>query len=358
MLRFLAHQRELGPTRSADSRSNWRVVRSIGLIVTIGALILTACAPQAATPSPSGSSAATAAPTAKPLTKLRLGSLTNIVTAPAYLGVQEGFFKAEGLDVEIETTAAGTAPMIPLLVSGNIQLLLSNPQNAYLMALQGIPYTIMGSTVNMGPQDHDGIFVKSDSGIKTGKDFNSKTICVSGLLNANDLTFSAWIHRNGGDLATVQKLTIPQTALVDSATRNQCAGIALGEPQYTQALTAGLVKLDDPYSALGGLGTPKFSYGGLQSWVYGNPELAAAFNRAMKKSIDFAAKNCDAVRKILPSYTGVTLDVAMQAVCPNFDNRIFIKPYQNYADVAFELKFLPSKPDVSLLVWKNADIGN
>jgi NitT/TauT family transport system substrate-binding protein len=328
------------------------------LIVTICSLLVAACAPAATAPSASPTAGASASASAKPLTKIRLGSLTNIVTAPAYIGVQEGFFKDEGLDVEIETTAAGTAPMIPLLVSGNIQLLLANPQNIFLMALQGIPYTIMGSTVNMGPQDHDGIFVKSDSGIKTGKEFNGKTICVSGLLNANDLTFSAWIYRNGGDLPSVQKLTVPQTALVDSATRGTCAGIALGEPQYSQALAAGLVKLDDPYSALGGLGTPKFSYGGLQSWVYANPELAAAFNRAMKKSIEFSAKNCDAVRKILPSYTGVTLDVAMAAVCPNFDNKIFPKTYQNYADVAFELKFLPSKPDTSLLIWKGAEIGN
>lgn len=334
------------------------LVKKAGLVATVcAAVVIAACAPQAAAPSTSATPAASAAASAKPLTKIRVGSLTNIVTAPAYLGVQEGFFKAEGLDVEIETTAAGTAPMIPLLVSGNIQILLSNPQNIYLMALQGIPYTIMGSTVNMGPQDHDGIFVKADSGIKAGKDFNGKTICVSGLLNANDLTFSAWIHKNGGDMTKVQKLTVPQTALVESTTRGQCAGIALGEPHYSLALAQGLVKLDDPYSALGGLGTPKFSYGGLQSWVYANPELSAAFNRAMKKSIELSAKDCDKVKRILPSYTGVTLDVAMSSVCPNFDNKIFIKSYQGYADVAFELKFIPSKPDVSLLVWKGAEMG-
>lgn len=70
-------------------------------------------------------------------TKVRIGEVTrSIFYAPQYVAITNGFFKDEGLDVELTTTPGGDKTMTALL-SGNIDVALVGSETSIYVSLQG-----------------------------------------------------------------------------------------------------------------------------------------------------------------------------------------------------------------------------
>ncbi|REE68799.1 NitT/TauT family transport system substrate-binding protein [Paenibacillus taihuensis] len=70
-------------------------------------------------------------------TKVRIGEVTrSIFYAPQYVAITNGFFKDEGLDVELTTTPGGDKTMSALL-SGNIDVALVGSETSVYVSVQG-----------------------------------------------------------------------------------------------------------------------------------------------------------------------------------------------------------------------------
>jgi NitT/TauT family transport system substrate-binding protein len=71
------------------------------------------------------------------VTKVRIGEVTrSIFYAPEYVAINQGFFKAEGLDVELQTIPGGDKTMTALL-SGAIDVALVGSETSIYVSQQG-----------------------------------------------------------------------------------------------------------------------------------------------------------------------------------------------------------------------------
>ncbi|WP_017153737.1 ABC transporter substrate-binding protein [Bacillus bingmayongensis] len=69
--------------------------------------------------------------------KIRIGEVTHsLFYAPLYVGIEKGFFKDEGIDIDLQTTAGGDKTMTALL-SGGIEIALVGSETSIYVHQQG-----------------------------------------------------------------------------------------------------------------------------------------------------------------------------------------------------------------------------
>ena len=144
-------------------------------------------------------------------TKVKIGVIPIVDVAPIYLGLKQGFFSAEGLDVSLET-AQGGAAIVPGVVSGQYQFGFSNSTSLLLATFQGLPLKVVSSGVaSTGAADKDfgGVIVKADSPIKSAADLAGKRIAVNTLKNINTTTVNQVVRAAGGDPSKIEYVELP-----------------------------------------------------------------------------------------------------------------------------------------------------
>ncbi|QJC51984.1 ABC transporter substrate-binding protein [Paenibacillus albicereus] len=93
--------------------------------------------------------------------QVRIGEVTrSVFYAPQYVALSEGFFKQEGLDVELQTTAGGDKTMTALL-SGGVDVALVGPETSIYVYQQGAEDPVLSFAQ---VTQTDGTFLVSRSG--------------------------------------------------------------------------------------------------------------------------------------------------------------------------------------------------
>jgi NitT/TauT family transport system substrate-binding protein len=126
-------------------------------------LLLTACA---------------GSPPAKPITHIRLplGYIPDIQFAPLYVGLRNGFFTADGLDVELAYMDENQAAA--LVGANNLQFAVVSGEQVLLARAQGLPVVYVAAWYQQYPVS---VVAKSDQDIHAPADLRGKTIGLPGL---------------------------------------------------------------------------------------------------------------------------------------------------------------------------------
>ena len=83
------------------------------------------------------------------LTKLTVYQITTTDSTPLYLGIQEGFFEEEGLDVEVKIAQSGSA-IIPSVVNGESPIGYANVVSDLAAIDQGLDIKFVSSCCGVG----------------------------------------------------------------------------------------------------------------------------------------------------------------------------------------------------------------
>jgi ABC-type nitrate/sulfonate/bicarbonate transport system substrate-binding protein len=149
-----------------------------------------ASAPASAAAKPASAAAsapasAAAKPSAAATAKVRYGLPTTppaITTVGVYFGIENGFFKDEGLDVEV-TPYNGAVTAIRALLSRDADIVETGGDTTFLARASGAPVKIIDSMVNKGTDT-----VVVDKSIGSFKDLAGKSYAIA---NPNDTTHVA-----------------------------------------------------------------------------------------------------------------------------------------------------------------------
>lgn len=277
----------------------------IAVLAAASVLGLSACG--SGSPSSTGGGNSTAGSTGSTeLTKVSVGVIPIVDCAPIYLGDKQGFFKDEGLQLDIQT-ATGGAAIVPGVVSGSFDFAFSNLISVMVAKDKGLDLKFVAngaSTTGENGKDVGGVVVPAGSSIKSAKDLAGKTVSVNNLSNIGDTTIKSAIEKDGGDPSTVKFVEVAFPDAPAALANKQVDAAWILEPFLSKATADGGTVVSSNFVEM----SPKLDIAGYftkADTVKNKPELTQKFTRAMNKSLEYAQAHPQEVRDIVGTYTKI-----------------------------------------------------
>jgi NitT/TauT family transport system substrate-binding protein len=224
----------------------------------------------------SGAGAARAADTLIPL---EVGTMPGDASAEVYYGVEQGFFKAEGLDVHV--TGFTNAPaQAAAVIAGTIAVGNGGVGSVAVARERGILERVIAPASVYDPKALTAVLmVAKDSPVKSAAELNGKIIGTNGLQDQAQLESMLWLEKHGADLKTIKFVEVPFPAMAGALQQHRIEAALMVEP----LITAGSADVQTFGDAMGAI-APHFITTGWfagDAWLQANPDVAARFVRAM-----------------------------------------------------------------------------
>jgi NitT/TauT family transport system substrate-binding protein len=291
-------------------------------------------------------------PTASAQEKIRLGVLPFSESLAAIIADKQGFFKDEGLEVEITKFDSG-AIAIPVLQSGRMDIVLSNTIATFQAIEQGLDAAILapGAIVRDSPPDTTTALIVLKDSIKSLKDLEGKRIAV------NVINSSAWLHmvaaleKHGVDRSKVRFAEVPFPQMNDPLLNRQLDAVGQVEPFRSALMATGKAEIVSWTYVETAPNTDITQYIALKPWAEKNKAMAAKFVRALIKGAKFASSNEVVTRDINQQFTNLNPALKDRVLLPRLGTEIRLKE-MNYTMAMMQKYGLLQKPvDLSSRVF-------
>ncbi|MET3720985.1 MULTISPECIES: ABC transporter substrate-binding protein [unclassified Arthrobacter] len=218
-----------------------------------------------------------------------MGVIPIVDCAPIYLGNNQGFFKDEGLQLDIQT-ATGGAAIVPGVVSGSFDFAFSNLISVMVAKDKGLDLKFVAngaSSTGERGKDVGGIVVPASSSINSAKDLAGKTVSVNNLSNIGDTTIKSAIEKDGGDPSNVKFVEVAFPDAPAALANKQVDAAWILEPFASKAVAEGGTVVSWNFVER----SPELDIAGYftkSDTIKNKADLTAKFTRAMNKSLEYA----------------------------------------------------------------------
>ncbi len=241
-----------------------------------------------------------AADSAPPPIKTRSAYTTIAASvAPWWAALEGGYFREQGLDVDLIHTDAG-APLLAALTNNELDLVSAGGTSLVLGNLQGIETMIIGSTANYIDSS---IFVRP--GIETVEDLRGKTIGVTNLKAISDTAarlamrhvglepdVDVFTRRTGG---LAESLAGIETGTLDAASISVPVVFEARKRGYHELLSLAAMRI--PF-LIGAIGATK-------AVLAERPELGERYLRAIAEGVSRLKTDRDFAMDVIGKYTNL-----------------------------------------------------
>jgi NitT/TauT family transport system substrate-binding protein len=284
--------------------------------------------------------------------KIRLGLLPFSESLAAVIADKQGFFKEEGLDVEIAKFESG-AIAVPVLQSGRMDIVLSNTVSTFQAVEQGLDAVVLapGAVVREAPPDTTTALIVRKGAIKALKELEGKRIAV------NVINSSAWLHmvatldKHGVDRAKVRFSEVPFPQMNDPLLNGQLDAVGQVEPFRSALMATGNAEIVSWTYVETAPNTDITQYVALAPWVEKNRATAAKFVRALTKGAQFAASNEAATRDINQQFTNLNPALKDKVLLPRLGAAINVKEMNHTMQMMQKYGLLKTPVDLSRRVF-------
>jgi NitT/TauT family transport system substrate-binding protein len=286
-------------------------------------------------------------------TKLTVGVIPIADVAPLYVGIDQGFFKDENLEIEPKL-AEGGAAIIPSVISGDYQIGFSNTTSLSIASSKKLPVQIISQGVLGGTGDDDAwdaVVARKGSGIKEPKDLEGKTVAVNTLNNVGPLTINNAMEKAGADYTKIKYIEIPFPDMNAALEAKRVDAAFEVEPAYSGGLAGGGTPVLHSYEELAPNMTVA-TYFASKEYIAKNGDVIDRFKRAIEKSLEFSAQNPDAVRKAVGSYTEIPAEVIAKIHLPVWKSDLNEPTISQVADLAKKYGYIDEVPAMDDLIKK------
>lgn len=243
--------------------------------------------------------------------------------AALHLGVNEGFFAEEGLDVTL--TEAEPPSMIPSVLSGDMDFAFLNAPAVMVarengLAVQGVA---AASKNALEPEDHFiQLVVNPGAGLDSPQDLEGSTVAVDVLYQLPHLSLLNALRSEGVDTSAVEFTELPFPSMPTAVADGDVDAVLAVEPFATLSERAGGEVL---FSASEGQ-QPELAQSVMlasEQFIAENGDVVDRFVEAMDRSMAYAEENPDAVREVITTFTAIEPEMAeairLPAFRPGFD---------------------------------------
>lgn len=284
------------------------------------------------------------------LTSIEVGVVPVVDVAPLYLGIDQGFFEEEGLDVE-PVVAQGGAAIIPAVVNGEQQIGFSNIVSLLIAQTENVPVQVISQGVQAtdDPEnDTAAVAVAGDSEITELADLEGRTIAVNTLRNISPLTITAALDAEGVDTSSLEFVEVPLPDMVGQLEAGDIDAAGLVEPFVTIGESGGARLLihdrvvTEPEMTIA-------TYFASSQFLESDPDVVEGFVAAMNRSLTYATEHPDEARQAIAEYTEIGPDVLEQVVLPLWQEDLNLDSIEHTADLMVDQGITEDRPDVDAL---------
>ncbi len=286
---------------------------------------------------------------------IRVGIIPVEAAAEAYFANDQGFFRKQGIDVEVQVMQNGGA-IAAAVAGGSLDVGFSDVISVANARAHDIPFVFLAPAIlNSYVKPAIGLVVNGSGPIHEAKDLNNKTIAVNGLNNITMVPFEVWIDKSGGDSKSVKWIEVPIPAADDAIATGRVDAGTLGEPFVTLGQDRGLRVI---YVDKNGI-SPSYAMAGYvatKDWSAKNPALAVKFANAIKEAGTWAnaSANRDASAESLSKFTKIPLPVVQRMKRSEFSLSLQPAEFQPVIDAAFKYGAIPKTYPASDLFFAPA----
>lgn len=293
------------------------------------------------------------------LTKVRVGTIPIVDSAPLMIGVARGFFRDEGLEVDT-TPAPGGAAILPSLAAGQFQFAFSNTTSTLLAMGEGIEFKFVTAGCSTGPKGPDlaGLMARRTSGIKDGKDLVGKRLAVNNRNNIMWIRASTWVDKTGGNAERVTFVEVPFPQMVDALVSGQVDAAMVNEPFLTVGLETrgqdvGIVAWPMSDTAPDGVVS---EYVATSEFIESSPQVIEKFARAFARGTDWVIRNKGTPEweTAVAAYTRISPERLRATALPVYDRVIVPAKIQDMITLMQKYRILKTPLNATDLIYETA----
>lgn len=277
-----------------------------------------------------------------------IGVMPGADLAPLYLGVKQGFFLEEGINLTINSLAASSTAILGAVDSGRYDFGYADALSI-MVALEGGSAidVISGAAASSGDPtfDYAALIVRADSDIASIADLQHRSVSTDALFSTNELVLRSAIDAAEAGSATVKWHEIPFIDATRAVNDGKVDAALVVEPFATAARLEGMRVISYPYAAFNPRLTVSAYYAS-SATVADDPELVEKFRAALGKSLEFAAEDVPAVRENISTYMKSGADVRSRLALPVFSTEIDRDATAQLAKAAVKYRLLVAEPDL------------
>jgi len=290
---------------------------------------------------------AAAVPPAAAGEKLRLGYLrSDLHHLAAWVGIEKGFFRDEGLEVETAGIFNAGAEEMSAFASKGIDV-------GYL----GIAPSVTGvanhaasvKAAALANAEGSAVVVRADSPVRRVQELAGRTVAIPGYASVQDFLLRRALAAAGLEAGAVTIIVIKPPEMITALESRQIDAFIAWEPHATKAVTKGVGRILLPSSQIWP-GHPCCVVAFEGSVARDRPAVVQAFLRAHAKATAFILANADEAVRIGVQYTGMD-EKTVRIALGNITYRVELEraPVREYASYLARLGYIKeTDPDAIL----------
>ena len=290
--------------------------------------------------------------------KVKIGYLRIVTSLPTFVAAEKGLFEQAGLKVELTPFESGTI-IISALMAGRIDANCSSAATGYWFAEQSTPDQFKIFLAYGTPSRKNPTFVaivKKDSPLKDLKDLKGKR--VGTYPGASSVELARAIIRTQMNPEGVIFQEVPPTILISALAAGQIDAFFAPEPVGMIAISQGIGRhlVEEPLGLLGlEKGFAGAAFGFSAQFIKQNPMLAKKVKALYYKAVDLIDKDRNAVRPLLPKYTGLSETIAMKIPLQSWMKveTLDKEATQQYFDLLYKEGAYKKRVDTTKLYYEN-----
>ncbi|MFV0374652.1 ABC transporter substrate-binding protein [Microbacterium sp.] len=279
---------------------------------------------------------------------------------PLMLGIEQGFFEEEGLEINVTAGTGNPVTLAPQLVSGQIQFAMIDSASPIAAVSQGVPIKMLSVIQNDDPDimSSAGILVPPDSDITTVADLEGATIATGQLAGLPVIATNLALEKAGVPLESIEWVQLTPDALAEAATSGQADAILTFAAFFQGAIQNGFTFLEDTAASASIPRVTQVAWAASDKYIAESPEVVAAFLRANQKAQDYADANPDEVRRIDKELTKLPEAYIDNREIQPFSGPFHVDIMQQMADAMLAQDFIDTAVNVDeQLLWSEAERG-
>lgn len=309
--------------------------------------LLAACGAQAAPGGAAGSSGGAAADSGK----LTVGMIPVAHFAPVYIAQQEGFFKAEGLEV-VTQPIQSAASIVPSVVNGQLSFGTSAGTPFINAVAKRLPIRAVapaGANPRAPEEDTIGILV-AQGGPKSLAELAGQTMAVNAQGSQPHIAAAKVLMDAGVDPSSVRVVSMPMADSLAALKQGTVKSAAMAEPFVTIGQEQGARLLSPLYSLAFKNAGMESVYFASQNFIDSRREEVDAFNRALVKANQLANEDSAVLLEVLLTKLEMEEGLAKKMVVPTFGTDLKADTLVEISEVMVETGFLPEAVPAEKLV--------